>query len=190
MNLPNDERIKKLRKLISDRKRRFNKLTKNQQRVSIARDVIKMLKNKKIKAGSIYFDALKIDPIEFANFPHKDVHLVVDSTQCQVCALGGMLTATVMKVDGMKFNYPFQPDISRDEVIKKLKNYFSIKQLDLIESAFECHAKGSFQKTDRYYSHVSTWVKAVDFGNKFKSKTKRMRMIMENIIHNNGEFKP
>ena len=183
MNLPNDERIKKLRKLISDRKRRFNKLTKNQQRVSIARDVIKMLKNKKIKAGSIYFDALKIDPIEFANFPHKDVHLVVDSTQCKVCALGGMLAATVMKVDGMKFNYS-QPDIPRNEVIKKLKDYFSIEQLDLIESAFEC------QETDRYYSHVSAWGKAVDFGNKFKSKTKRMRMIMENIIRNNGEFKP
>lgn len=196
MNIPNEERIKKLRKLISDRKRRFNNLSQKKQRIAIARDVIKMLKNNQIKASmnSGYFSAPGFDSLRISlNSFDKDVHVLVDSIRCEVCALGGMLAATVMKVDGMKFENIFYPELERNEVIAKLKNYFSINQLDLIESAYEMKPMGRFRTIGYVYTTVNDdqCASAVNFGRLFyDGPFDRMIAIMQNIIDHNGTFTP
>jgi hypothetical protein len=112
------EHIRRENKRTSDRNRRFKKMTKAQQRVAIARDVLKLLTENKIAAiRGEYFELsdngydlnaavadieLEFVPPNVTNcFQHADITLKelihVPSVTCNVCAIGAVFTAAVAR---------------------------------------------------------------------------------------------
>ena len=182
LNILNKNASKKLRKRISDRRRRFMKLTPNKQRIAIAKDVIAMIDSKKI------IPSYNIGYMSFsANFSNKKVELceIIETNQCRVCALGGMLAAHVMKVDNFRIDGDCLNSIHRFEITDQLEDYFSIEQLDLIESAFEVSHMGSSLPVDSNQIN-----KAIKFGMTKLDTCARIKAIMQNIIDNDGTFVP
>jgi len=157
-------------KRIGDRNRRFNEMSPERKRVAIARDTIESLRLKKVVAKrGVYLDWTSMENGDKLPKNYK----------CQACALGSMfvgLTTRVKDVSVKDANGGIRADITDG-----LSNYFDNEQLDLIEDAFET-GYGCVADDD-----CSTQQK---FGAQFKTEDERLVAIMQNIINNNGEFKP
>lgn len=187
-------------------KTKKKKLTKNQMRVAIAKDVLAQMKAKKIiadvgtwmhdpKMGFMdeYVDYLvdefiedpSNDSCEFTEFHARDYTSKVKN--CQVCALGSMFISAVNLYDDIKFKADDACASAAFEDLDKspLKKYFSVHELKIIEAAFEgndgCH-----------FDDLSGKDAAVAFAYHeiFKTHKDRLSAIMKNIIRNNGVFKP
>lgn len=158
---------------------KFNALPHNQQRVEIAKDVIKWLELGKLTP--MRGDYLKL-PNKFANKVDRDYtgsfQDIVKSRgfNCEVCAKGAILACTVNRKDGVT-NGKVLSGFSGATLSEKLGGVFSPDQLELIENAFEDFGRGSA-------------VGAHDFYIKHNSSRKRMIAIMRNIIRNDGTFIP
>lgn len=180
---------------------RFNKLTKAQKRVAIARDVLKQLDNKRIKATSgIYFKGTaRLPEISL----ETEVQNIIEKTpQCNACALGSMFVCAVNAANRLKVKdlyarslSPMLVSFSYADIDKYLSRFFSNRQLSMIESAFECSYMRDFE--DVFYDN--DWAadkerelaqRCIAFGRTERSDRKRMVKIMKNIIKNNGEFVP
>lgn len=158
--------------------RRFAKLTRKQQRVAIAQDVIKLLKSKKIVAASTYFSA----PYKFHNLIgiHPDLGdvdlataLSVCSSRgdpCTVCGIGSLFVAAITKADQYTVSDSNRGGVHRYMEIDYLSRWFDSDQLTLIEHHYEQIVGGGVGS---------------DLDN-----NKRMIAIMENIISNGGKFNP
>ena len=70
--------------------------------------------------------------------------------------------------------------IEHSTVISYLKKYFTVPQLNLIEIAFE--------QTEIFKHPLKS--KAIKFGEQYKHPKSRLRAILNNILENNGVFKP
>lgn len=118
-------------------------------------------------------------------------YLQKPDTICYVCALGALLVAEILHTDDLTYDR-LKYDVAR--VTKsRLSLYFDKPQIGLIESVFERNPSFAhlitkdMDATDAitYKNHV---LKAVN-STKDASTIVRMRMIMQNIIDNDGEFK-
>lgn len=96
-------------------------------------------------------------------------YLVTEDDRCTCCALGSLVVASCSLKDKSIHNME-----SFDDCKDHLKKYFSTMQLNLIESAFEYD-----------YDCGYDFSKAAQLSDK-----KRLKMIMKNIIKNNGKFIP
>lgn len=177
----------------------FDKLSPSEKRVAIARDVLTQLDAGRITAESgVYVRSFEL--VNLIDESAKDVQLqsllpAVD--ECNVCALGSMFICGVniankLPVKGVT---TYGEEVSGRDAKKYLRRFFTNGQLGLIESAFET--------TDMLsnYSRVSKRDNdlvgtAIRFGRLFDLEDYdlqdeiRLRAIMENIIVNNGTFKP
>ena len=193
----------------------FNKSTKAEKRVQIAKDVLEQLKLKRMTAekGS-YISLNEINTWNHAigkktpsrNFDDTLVNgniqiqdILLNAPSCTVCALGAVFTATVERCDKFKVSdlsdAPLGDDrlyIDSGDMHKYLSPYFSRSQLTVIEDAFE----GDFiqndpQGTYGYQTTSALRKKAVDFNQDVVSNDNlRLTRIMKNIVKNNGTFKP
>ncbi len=163
------------------------KLTKKQQlAVDIAKDVIKWIRVRKLKIkdhGSYLSGDLK----GCADVVYQDQvqpHLPALRKHCDVCAKGAMLLSYIELKNKVTFGQvirlgPWTPYAQSRRaschgsscIAEALDGAFDRDQLDRIEDAFEC------------------W-DGNEWGKKFKTPGKRMIAICQNIIENNGEFKP
>lgn len=176
--------------------------TKGKARVAIAKDVLKWMDTQKMdvqqsgyllsKTGSLFSG---LDVLDNADLKEK-----LQGKECQVCALGAVFLTTVDR-----FNQVGCADLldegdwrggalslKRRHLTNYLEKYFAPLQLCLIESAFEC---GSFRTGfNSNHSALKKIAKAEQYGVKLHRKglgpDKRLRKIMNNIIKNNGTFKP
>jgi hypothetical protein len=177
---------------------------KAKMRILIAKDTLKWLAAKKLKlAPGTYFNLPnKSVP---TNNSKKDLNRKLDkvletvSKPCDVCALGGMFYSMVRRYDGVKLyegntEYASGPNgsevyvssVTGSIVYDRLKKYFSAQQLGLIETAFEETIMGNCVNNDNdYYRLEDARVFAYN-----KPSATRLKMIMENIIKNKGEFNP
>lgn len=161
---------------------KFFTLTSEQQRVVIAKDVLKQLSLHKMHPSP---GAYVIGP------PVRTESDRMNGDSCKVCALGALFACAVELHGGGKYKF-WVP--SRRIIAEYLEPYFSKDQLGLIESAFEVNASWGECTDDAQ--------KAEDFGAQFGHKynckgyprfdtaTARMKAIMQNIIANNGTFVP
>ena len=181
-----------------------DKMTAAEKRVAIAKDTIKWLGTKSIK----------MKPGTYFQFPHKaikvrnsdrklDVALETVKKPCQVCALGGMFYSMVRRFDKVpvrvcntyyEVNTEYAEGVGHDDIYYELAKYFPGHQLSLIESAFEKRDliemedyKGIEKEFDANVDNVVD--RAVAFARK-ENAVERLRAIMNNIIENNGAFKP
>lgn len=175
------------KKTIEERNQEFLALPKHEQRIAIAKDVLKTLKSKKItaKAGD-YFDFNGYYKLGKED-KGKDLQALLDkkNVTCTVCALGATFHSLVRLGDRFKLpqNTEALTYITDKEMRPLLRNHFSSKQIAMIESAFE-----NGQCSDgKYTGNVE---QSIDFGGRYEDPEDRLSAIMKNIIKNEGEFKP
>lgn len=197
--------VEKNAALLAKKNAAFNKLTKPQKRVQIAKDVLAQLKIGFLKAKTgVYTDSKSLDRIfqkinntydldqsNLSNLLNVEVKDIFDKDKsCTVCGIGSLFVCAVKRLDKLKLKDLFNDaDIAQSDVHSYLSKYFSLLQLNLIESAFE---GGEFLNSP-YYDNikaVSQSEKAVSYfdGQRINS-TEKLKAIMNNIVENNGTFK-
>jgi hypothetical protein len=181
----------------------FWKLSKGEQRVAVAKDVLKQLANKFYTATTgdyLVFSKVK-NSIE--SLPPKMDALFSDlktqGASCKVCGIGSVFASMVTLGDNLTCDEAELPEVvynghsMDDEMMRKAMNkVFPEKQRILIESAFEKSDVGFKNEGDNWTivevpDYVNT---AINFGKKHRSARSRLTAIMENIIKNKGEFIP
>lgn len=167
----------------------------NITKTSIARDVIKYLDSEKIIAESgIYFCINDKNLIsDMAQNPETEFNQdLPKAKECEVCAIGALFYSTVLEKDQLNNktalggHWPDQTVLSIGSMFMfdYLKDYFTFRELAVIEAAFECALvqNGEIKIDDEIRA-------AISFGLSFEEDRDRMRAIMENIIEHR-EFKP
>lgn len=171
----------------------FARLPKASQRAAIAMDVIKQVRSGKLVVKNMVYVR---GPI---------VHNDDDSTLldgCEVCALGSIFACGLQKSMGLSLRGAAASDLEHecevgfnvtldDEVVREqLRPYFSLKQLYMIETAFEyTYDYFNFHRASDGLDDQEIEV-ARAFGRKYMSPKKRLIAIMQNIVDNNGTFVP
>lgn len=189
---PVSKLVKKINRKIAKDNLEFQKLSPSQKRIQIARDVLAQLASKKLvaqpgvwlsQAGESSFLSEKVA------LTKKDVEVqtvLSGLKKCEGCALGGMFMCAVERADKLKVsdlsgfsdvqdNYA-DLSVEGSDAFGYLKKFFSESQLNLIECAFEQGNGNS------YDGRSENFVYNID------DPSERMRLIMENIIANNGTF--
>lgn len=176
------------------KKKPFEKMTPSEKRVTIAQDVLDQLESKRLLASPGTWVANE----EFEFYVSKGGAPVESlfctqtgkKKKCNVCAMGALFVCAVERADELKVEDLSNTWVS-DESTKKMKvnfeeedvfeymdRFFERDQLDAIETAFERGAGGTF------HSDL-----AEGFAGYVEDASERMRLIMENIVANNGTFK-
>lgn len=180
----------------------FKSLTKPQKRVALAQDVIAQIKAKKFLPKNKTYTKI-VSPIKSYN---EQIQSNFGDIQCECCALGGIFLSDIKFNNSCTFNELDATYFDAREDMR-LKEYFSIEQLILIEAAFECwdfdnlvdDFWGEYQFTSGFADGLlfkdfkltkEKINKTAEFGNQYTDSYKRLIAIMENIIANNGTFKP
>ena len=193
MNKKLIEAVRKMRRRIKDRNRKFRKLTLRQQRIKVVRDVIRQLSDGTLVAS----------PGTYAKFiapkrmkPDSQLNEILESIpKCEVCGVGGIFLATVKLNNELTVE-----DVNRrssygtitagvrssmgDSVMRDyLKKWFSAEQLALIETAFER------RKMHSAFVHPDKPLQAaIKFGMAYENPKARFIAICNNIIEHGGEF--
>lgn len=197
------ERLKAQAKNINKSNRAFNALSAPEKRVFIARDVLAQLKLKKIVAMS----GTWVDTFGINNHSYKDDKELKDiydkMPSCEACALGGMFVCAVRVANNLKVNEVGEEKddiyIQEGDISNYLGKFFDQNQLKLIETTFE-NGSGGFDHGEispeeheacyNFFNDVSEYMGEVeDLRGGPGLDEVRMRLIMENIIANKGEFK-
>ena len=174
-------------KLIEKQNKEFQKLSKKQRRLAIARDVLSQLRAKKFIAQTgIYLRADDLKNEEAAEPVDLQCFLLQTNPQCTVCGIGAAVCSLARLGDEVQYG---SEGAFRDntDYHGKLRPVFSEKQIHLIEWAFEGR-----ETTDEAYDFLSTKerLSAEKFFTKHPNTDKRLAAIFRNIVKNNGTFKP
>lgn len=168
---------------------KFKKATKAQKRVMIAQDVLAQIKTKRYFAESGCWVQPNINAACEKNLKDEDsvqeLFAKKKIKSCNVCALGGLFMSCInlnnnTTIEDLKKEFYIGDFVYDDSKISNgLNRIFTQKQLILIESYFE-GSEGYFKGDDE---------KTVIFLESYNDN-ERLEMIMQNIIDNNGTFKP
>jgi len=176
-------KISKVLKRIEESNKIFNKASKARKRVMIAQDCIDRIKAKQISAYSGSF--VRRGDIDW-DTSIKDL-MGNDMYTCQACAKGSLFMSYVGRVNECKFEAAatIDNDDIDDTAHMKLREIFSKEQLDLIETAFEggsyLRVNDDIQKREAALRHIYR---------KYDNEDERLLAICQNIIDNDGKFKP
>lgn len=96
---------------------------------------------------------------------------------CEVCAVGSLVVAAAKRHDNMKI-----VDLEKSGVFTVMAPYFEYGQLLLIEMAYEQSHMGVYEHTREEADAAMQMWPDVPTG------SRRLKLIMENIIENNGTF--
>lgn len=155
----------------------FNRLSRKQKRIAIAKDALQQLKlNKYLPARGLYV-LERWNPDESMN----DI-IARDGEQCEVCAIGAAFCSLA------RFNTELTLEHGSPELVHNtLRLCFSNRQMALMEYAFEGRSVSRITSTLKSYTDCNL---AYTFWHRHKDATERMKAIFRNIIKNGGTFKP
>lgn len=167
----------------------FEKQTKAEKRVTIARDVLSQLDVRLIATEGVWVGSKDSRRLPIGKDINAEVcSLTRKQKKCEVCGIGALFVASVERADklkvsaledlrGLEMATPGDfTGISESDCFDYLKRFFDDDQLDAIESAFE-RGEGTTHHDSR------------DFAAAVDNAADRMRLIMENIVANKGRFK-
>jgi hypothetical protein len=184
----------------------FDNLSLEEKRVVIAKDVIIQLNNKVISTD--YFGYLNLNnygELFKLGKSNEQVNNILPDIKCDVCALGGMFISLIKYDNHCTVNE--LTEVGQDEIGKRLKEYFSEGQLSLIETAYEQYGDNYHNDRDGavvVYEGVYQGFELEKLGiteddldraaqfnydNDYHEDISLIN-IMNNIIENNGTFKP
>lgn len=154
-------------------KKNFDSLTKAEQRVVIARDLIKRLDAKEFVAKSMVYLRAPLGAHDTAD-PDKQVKDALKGKICRGCQLGGFFLCAVDRYDKLRLqdvdmSYPVGRVAAFNDIEKYLRRWFTVAQLNSIETAFE--------GCDKFQDWASR-----------REDDERMRLIAQNIVRNKGRF--
>lgn len=144
----------------------------------------------------------KISAIEGDGADVRQLYLENKIQQCSCCALGGMfMSCTLYNNNTTLENLGYVGDDIGNALYKGsepgslsngLDKFFSVAQLRLIEQTFEGNngvvISGEDDETGEEFNKFSPRAEA--FYKKYKKPKDRLVAIMQNIVKNNGTFKP
>ena len=142
---------------------KFNRMSKPERRVAVAKDVIKQINSGLFDAASCYFSPkLRLmENVSEENLP---------KTRCYVCGIGAAAISKTMKFNNYDFdNRSLIWDFSQGDCHDALRDCFTTDQLNKIENWFECNLN----------CLPSTW--------REKTPENRMMCIYQSIIDNKGK---
>lgn len=168
--------------------------TKAEQKVIIAQDVIGQIVANilKPKQGSYVVATIKKSSKVQKSAGVKENYEAL--SKCEVCGVGACLMSITKFKNKLHFNdLPESADEFNQDSLDLLKSVFSPTELALIEIAFEKTNSNWAANVgkDRMGIKISyeQAFKAVEFGKKYRSASKRLIAIMQNIIDNKGKLK-
>ena len=165
-------------------------MTKRERVLAIAKDVLAHLRLLSCEEGS-YIGVRSTEKASDAmdklieKGGDAQPHIDKIARNCDVCALGAAFLSYVRLYDGVSVE-----DVVPDALIEKMKTVFSAEQLMLIEAAFELDARPPIVGRLGGEHLPAGSRDAVCFGERFDDPKKRLKAIMENIVANDGVFKP
>lgn len=178
--------------------KQYEEMTRAERKVVLCQDVLARIKQERllISPGSYIKNFYRIP--ELFSKPEKDFvgpvtpdDCLVVEKHCSVCARGALLLSRIrlfnsVNWDDLKVGRTI--GITQDQTSDILSEAFYSEELLAIEAAFEAEEyeeNDGFIGEDEEYS----W-DCIGFGLQYPSSDDRLVAIMENIIENNGEFKP
>lgn len=183
--------------LVKAKNEQFKALTPSQKRVFVAKDVISLINSNLIRPKN--GDWVKVAPKYQSGEKSLQKEILNGNiTKCECCALGAMfvscaITNNKTTTEGGEFEHIGDNIYDGDRLPNKLNTIFSRNQLILIERAYEL-GDGYFGNDYDYHNYHDDGnvaaSPAVKFGRKYKNNKARLIAIMENIIANEGKFKP
>ena len=157
-------------------KEEFDKLSQNEKRVAICRDVIARIDAQKIRPNHGYFFNGKGEVYENVTVPVQEQ---INNTTCSVCAKGAIFCSWVgnfNNVDHIELKYATEKVDTWDRYVPELMDIFGREMLDNLEAAFEREVYCWHYDKDAPRHYVAAF-RGYD-----------LRGIMEYIIANGGEF--
>lgn len=176
--------LEELAKQIEAENELFNALSIEEKRVAIAKDALVRIELELVKPMHGYF----IENPYRLKYRGGDLKTILNTCdiECDCCAKGTLFISVVGKSNSFHTSQlnSYTQDSNRDysDEHLKLKEFFDIKQLDLIETAFE---------GESYLEKISKEEveKAIAWKKKQKVGAKRLlQRILRNIIKNKGTF--
>lgn len=177
----------------------FSSLSKADKRVEIAKDILIQLDKENYEAHSgiyVYISNFDIDNKKNLLAFEDDIQANFDKMNtCEVCAIGACIMSIARLGNSLTFGDVIDIDIENDNdnVENKIKSIFSPKQMSLIEAYFEGrHSDFMFTGSMNIGVELDNidLGKAATFSDKYPNDSERLRLIFQNIIDNNGTFKP
>ncbi len=195
-------------KAVNKSNKAFEEMSPAEKRIQIARDVLFQLNaGKLIASEGLWLGANREDDEDFISDKEiaKDDELkdlLKKRKECYGCALGGMFMCAVERANKLKVSNLRLKDnndintINGNDVFAYMKKFFSLKQLALIEIAFE-KGRGAVSTggrtaiiDDDFKIEVKEGLLAKYFVETIDEPSEKMRLIMENIVVNKGRFCP
>lgn len=175
-------------KHIEDTNQQFENASPEEKRVIIAQDVIDRLNADLLIAnpGSMMKGvSLMGEELNWAD----SFKTYINRKSCKVCAKGALFCSVIGRVNKISIDDAVSATEGNhydDAAHMKLRELFTLEQLDLIETAFEGTSYiGEHTQITSEESEI-----ARTYFYKFIIARERMIAICENIIENKGEFKP
>lgn len=175
--------IKQIQAQIKATNKAFAKLTPAEKRVAIARDVIEQTVLGKFQAKQGTY-AITNNPLSHTDLNNDASLMYTRAERCTVCGIGGLFISAVCKADKLPVSELAKDIYETGDYLEVqggsahayLQQFFDGDTLNNIEGAFE-------QRND----FGGDWGCA-EFAMDVEDDNDRLRLIMENIIVNNGEF--
>lgn len=159
--------------------------------VKIAQDVLAQLRLGRYSANPgdyVLLESPELDELSYEEYEKvsgdsfKTFFKKNKNTSCNVCALGAAFVSLVNIENKCSVDEIYNLDTMWD----RLGVYFGGENMALMETAFEMYRMNS----TRIDISDNLLDQAVEWGRRYcKDDNKRLRMIMLNVIRNNGDFK-
>lgn len=192
--------LEKLRKRIQRNNAKFAAMSKPEQRVTIAKDVLKWIRAGKLRPrNGRWVMRDEMDGLFPANAFAPDTTtfdaqeaLLADFPTCDACALGGLFVAAVCRGDKLKVNsqHGLFPDF--EKIKTYLVKFFVKNDIYMMEYTFE----GGNGGVDDFMITSAAAGKCHAFRDRFREENgsidpkKLLAGIMKNIVKNAGRFRP
>jgi len=157
--------------------------TTQEQRIEVASDVLMHIDSGKLEGKNMTY--LSVDTLQ--SHIGKSLQKVLGRfKKCKACALGGMFYALIMRHNDYKITIDVNtvPPSTMREILGKV---FTKKQLLLVESAFEETFLCAYHD---YTTKTQERAKNYTLRHHLNNGQETLIHIMNNIIKNNGTFKP
>lgn len=182
---------------ISAQNKKFWAKPKAEQRVSVAKDVLKQVNDKFYRPTSGTYLEVRNLRKDLPVVPKLDKMFSALGTvgaKCEVCGIGGCFVSLIRLGNNAETSLLTKTEEVRNfdtvdsyDMRRMLGKVFSSSQLSLIECAFEKSHTYENREND---TSLNNRIAAAKFGEKFKDDKHRLIAIMTNIIKNKGIFKP
>lgn len=175
-------------------KKKFDSLLINEKRITIAKDVLDRISlNQFMPVAGSFFNRRGRSFDSSSNIKNE---LMKRDASCEVCVKGALFLGFIGIVDSYN-TIDLNTDGQRldSQEMKLLEDVFTKKQLSLIETAFEgatypWNENLTEKEFGSCYSFYLKYYEAGVYESHYASSKSRLKAICNNVINNNGTFKP